>query len=62
MNFIYGVGLILLAIAMLWLGRAPKGQDTASFLRVWIFGQIYALAIMIFVVMGIALLFNAAST
>jgi hypothetical protein len=54
----YGVGLILLTIVMVWIGRPPKGEDSATFLRVWIVGQFYALLAMVSAIAGVTLIIN----
>ena len=49
-----GVGLIVAAIVMIFLGR-PKGP-IAPFLQVYIVGQLYVMSAMIMGVLGAALL------
>jgi len=56
MTSIYGVALIALAIGMILVGRAPKGMDSAPFLRVWIVGQAYIIATIICLVIGTTLI------
>jgi hypothetical protein len=60
MTSIYGVALIALAIGML-VGRAPKGMDSAPFLKVWIVGQAYAIATIICLVIGTTLIIQSLS-
>jgi len=55
MNFTIGLILIAIAIAMVVMAR-PADGGSAPFLKVWIVGQIYALAAMVSAVMGIAIL------
>ena len=61
MMFIYGVALIALAIGMIVVGRAPKGMDSAPFLRVWIVGQAYAIATIVCLVIGTTLIIQSLS-
>jgi len=56
MTSIYGVALIALAIGMILVGRAPKGMDSAPFLRVWIVGQAYIIATIVCLVVGTTLI------
>ena len=56
MTSIYGVALIALAIGMILVGRAPKGMDSAPFLRVWIVGQAYIIATIVCLVLGTTLI------
>jgi hypothetical protein len=56
LNLLYGVGLILVTIAMIWVARPAAGHDSAPFLRSWIVGQIYAMAALICAVTGISFL------
>jgi len=56
MTSIYGVALIALAIGMILVGRAPKGMDSAPFLRVWIVGQAYIIATIVCLVIGTTLI------
>jgi hypothetical protein len=59
MTSIYGVALIALAIGMILVGRAPKGMDSAHFLRVWIVGQAYIIATIICLVVGTTLIIQS---
>ena len=61
MTSIYGVALIALAIGMILVGRAPKGADSAPFLKVWIVGQAYAIATIICLVIGTTLIIQSLS-
>ncbi len=54
MNFTGGLVLIAVAIAMVVLAR-PADGELAPFLKVWIVGQIYALAAMVTAVMGVTI-------
>jgi hypothetical protein len=58
MSLIFGVGLIVVAIGMLWIGRPAKGEASAPFMRVWIVGQLYAMVAMVSGVAGMALLLS----
>jgi len=61
MTSIYGVALIALAIGMILVGRAPKGMDSAPFLRVWIVGQAYIIATIVCLVIGTTLIIQSLS-
>ena len=61
MTSIYGVALIALAIGMIVVGRAPKGMDSAPFLKVWIVGQAYIIATIICLVIGTTLIIQSLS-
>jgi hypothetical protein len=56
MTSIYGLALIALAVGMMFAGRAPKGMDSAPFLRGWIVGQAYIVATIYCLVIGMALI------
>jgi hypothetical protein len=55
MNFLGGIILCAVAVVMLFLGRARGGEPLHIF-RVWIVGQIYALAILGVGVIGVAVI------
>jgi hypothetical protein len=59
MSSIYGVALIALAIGMILVGRAPKGMDSAPFLKIWIVGQAYIIATIICLVIGTTLIIQS---
>ena len=59
MTSIYGVALIALAIGMILVGRAPKGMDSAPFLRIWIVGQAYIIATIVCLVVGTTLIIQS---
>jgi len=61
MTSIYGVALIALAIGMILVGRAPKGMDSAPFLKIWIVGQAYIIATIICLVIGTTLIIQSLS-
>ncbi len=54
MNFTGGLILIAVTVAMLVIAR-PADGESAPFLRVWIVGQIYALAAMVSAVLGVTI-------
>jgi len=54
MNFALGLILIGVTVAMIVFGR-PADGESAPFLRVWIVGQIYALAAMVSAVIGVTI-------
>jgi zinc transporter ZupT len=55
MSFTAGLVLIAVTVAMVVLARPADGV-AAPFLKVWIVGQIYALAAMVSAVMGVTIL------
>ena len=55
MSLMAGIVLIAASIVALVLSR-PRGGVALPFLRVWIVGQIYAMAIMIVGLVGLALI------
>ena len=55
MNFTGGIILLAVGIAMLFFGRARKGEQLRIF-RVWIVGQLYAMTAMTLGVFGVAAL------
>jgi hypothetical protein len=61
MTSIYGVALIVLAIGMILVGRAPKGMDSAPFLKVWVVGQAYIIATIVCLVIGTTLIIQSLS-
>jgi hypothetical protein len=54
MDFTVGLIMLAIALAMVLLGR-PRDGVSAPFLRVWIVGQLYAMASLICIVMGVTL-------
>jgi len=56
LQFLFGVGILLVSGAMLWFARPATGQDTAPFLRIWIVSQIYMMVTMVGIVLGITFL------
>jgi hypothetical protein len=54
MNFTGGIVLIAVAIAMIIVAR-PADGESAPFLKVWVVGQIYALAAMVSAVTGVTM-------
>ena len=55
MNFTFGLILLAVTIAMLVIAR-PADGESAKFLKVWIVGQIYALAAMVSAVIGVTII------
>ncbi len=53
MKFTGGFILLVIALAMIFFGKARKGEALAIF-RVWIVGQLYAMTAMIIGVFGVA--------
>ena len=54
MNITYGIALICIAIAMIWLGRPADGVSLPWFKKAWIIGQVYVMTAMVLFVMGSA--------
>ena len=55
MSFTAGLVLIAVTIAMIVVAR-PADGESAPFLRVWVVGQLYALAAMGSAVLGVTIL------
>ena len=55
MNFTAGLFLLAVTVAMIVVARPADGVS-APFLRVWIVGQVYALAAMVSAVIGVTIL------
>jgi hypothetical protein len=55
MNFTAGLVLLAVTVAMIVMARPADGVS-APFLRVWIVGQVYALAAMVSAVLGVTIL------
>jgi hypothetical protein len=55
MNLTAGLVLLVVFVAMLWIGRARNGVPR-GFMRIWIVGMGYTMACLLSFVMGIALL------
>jgi hypothetical protein len=52
MNIVYGIVLICIAVAMLWLARPADGVSLPWFKKAWIIGQVYVMAAMVLFIMG----------
>jgi hypothetical protein len=52
MKIAYGIGLICVAIAMIWLARPADGVSLPWFKKAWIIGQLYVLTAMVLFIMG----------
>jgi hypothetical protein len=52
MNVVYGIVLICIAVAMLWLARPADGVSLPWFKKAWIIGQVYVMAAMVLFIMG----------
>ena len=57
MDFTAGLVLIAITVAMIVIAR-PKDGGAAPFLKVWIVGQIYALAAMVSAVIGVTIIIS----
>ena len=55
MSFTAGLVLIAVTVAMIVVAR-PADGELAPFLRVWIVGQLYALAAMVSAVLGVTIM------
>ena len=53
MNFTGGLILVAIAVAMVFFGKAKKGEALPIF-RVWIVGQLYVMTAMTIGVFGVA--------
>ena len=54
MNFMGGIILLAVGIAMVFFGRARGGEELPIFRRVWIIGQAYVMTAMTIGVMGVS--------
>jgi hypothetical protein len=54
MDTTYGIAIICLAIAMIWLASPADGVSLPIFKKAWIIGQLYVLATMVVFVVGAA--------
>ncbi|HEY5503537.1 MAG TPA: hypothetical protein VIK28_00145 [Sedimentisphaerales bacterium] len=53
MNITYGVGLVCVAVAMIWFASNPAdGESHRFFKSAWIVGQLYVMTAMVLFVMG----------
>lgn len=57
MTLTSGIVLLAGAVAMLFFGR-PSDGVSAPFLKVWVVGQIYAMAAMVAGVMGVTMILS----
>jgi hypothetical protein len=55
MNITAGIILLVVFVAMLWLGKARNGEPR-RFMRVWIVGMAYTTTCLFSFVMGVVLL------
>jgi hypothetical protein len=55
-DFAYGIGLIVVAVVMIWVGRPKKGEDCRPWLRSYPVGQLYLMTTMVLCVFGATLL------
>ncbi len=56
LEILYGVALILVGAAMLWIAKPGKGQDSVPWLRVFIVGQMYVMAAIVCMVTGVSVI------
>jgi hypothetical protein len=56
LELLYGVGLIVVMCAMVWIARPAKGQDVAPWLRVYIVGLMYVMTAFTCGILGVAIL------
>jgi hypothetical protein len=52
MNITYGIGLICVAVVMIYFARPADGVSLPWFKKAWIIGQLYVMAAMVLFVMG----------
>jgi len=58
LELLYGVGLIVLMCAMVWIAMPAKGQHSAPWLRVYIVGLTYVMTAFTCGVLGVAILIS----
>ena len=58
MDFAYGIGLIIVAVVMIWFGRPKRGEDCRAWLRSYPVGQLYIMTAMTLCVLGTSLLLS----
>jgi len=56
MNIVYGLVLIVAAVGMTWVARPAPGHASAPFLKGWMLGEFYAMAVLICGVTGVCFL------
>jgi len=54
MGLTFGIGIIGLAIFMIWLARPADGEAAAMFKGSWVIGQLYVMATLLVFVIGAA--------
>ncbi len=55
-QLMYGVGLIVLMCAMVWIGRPARGQDVVPWLRNYAVGQLYVLTAFACGILGVTII------
>jgi hypothetical protein len=55
MKIVAGILLLLVFVAMLWIGKPRKGVQL-KFMQVWIVGMLYTMVALIIFVIGVSLL------
>ena len=58
MDFVYGIGLIIVAAVMIWFGRPKSGEDCRPWLRSYPVGQLCVMTAMALCVLGTVLLLS----
>ncbi|HEX5213171.1 MAG TPA: hypothetical protein VFW22_15710 [Pseudolabrys sp.] len=58
MDFGFGIGLIAVALVMIWFGRPKSGEECRPWLRHYLVGQLYVMTAMSLGVFGTSLLLN----
>lgn len=58
MTFLYGIGLIIVALVMVWFGRPKSDEDSRLWLRSYPVGQLYTMTAMVCGVFGASLLLS----
>jgi hypothetical protein len=56
MSTAYGIAALCLAILMIWVARPADGISAPPFKKVWVVGQLYVMATMVVMVIGVALI------
>jgi len=59
MNTTYGIVLICVAIAMIWVARPADGESVPIFKKVWVVGQLYVMAAMVALIIGTTLIISS---
>ncbi len=58
LELIYGIGLIAVMCAMVWIAMPGRGQDSAPWLSVYVVGLLYVMTAFATGVLGVAILIS----